>query len=210
MFKEPNNLKGLGQFFWSLGNGLTFICIVIITPTFILLFITYAIYLYSKVYDLKADFDKVKIESTDILDNVGIKVEPTLQWRSRSGSYYLYLQSYHLNPDQLESVKKYIIQNYEIAQTYFGGCISKTIETKWLYPKISRHYVETLSSNKAMHSFLVYGSDEGLHEIEQICSSKKYILANIKANDPKIDQIQLRFDQQYQMIIINFTFNNRH
>lgn len=38
----------------------------------------------------------------------------------------------------------------------------------------------------------------------------KNILANIKANDPKIDQIQLRFDQQYQMIIINFTFNNRH
>lgn len=210
MFREPQNLGKTVHFFWNIGDGLTLISIVVFAPIVILIIIIYPVYLYSKVYDLKSDFTQIKVESTNIFNNIGVELEPTLKWRSRSGGYYSYSQSYYLNPSQIQKIEKYIIQQDGKTQTYFGDCISKTIDKEWLYPRISRHYVETLSSNKAMGSFLIYGSEDGLQEIERVCISKKFLAVNLTDKDSKFDQIQLGFNQHYKILIINFTFNNRH
>lgn len=205
MFKNWEWLRYLSIFFLYTLKGVMWIfCFVLLS-----IFILYTIFSYQKIKDLKESFVSVQKRSATIFPFLTVNQKPILQFRKRPHSgEYEYVLSYELTDAQMIQAEQYLNKiptstDIDESQTQ---CIEPTIRTRWLFPRISRHYVDQMYSE--YNSFLIYGSDKHLHKIEQACSNGKFQVAIIERQNDRFNQTELALSQSHQIFMVNFKHYN--
>lgn len=173
------------------------------------IFILYIIFSYEKIKDLKDSFTSVQSRSANTFPFLAVNQAPILQFRKRPHSgEYEYVLSYELTDAQMIQAEQYLNKvptSVDIDERQVQ-CIEPTRSTRWLFPRISRHYVGRMYSDD--NSFLIYGSDKHLHKIEQVCSNRKFQVAIIERQNDQRDQTELALSQSHQIFMVNFKHYN--
>lgn len=205
MFINGEWLSYFRFFFLYILKGVMWICAFVLLCIFIL-YITFS---YEKIKDLKESFVSVQKRSATIFPFLAVNQKPILQFRKRphSGAYE-YVLSYELTDAQMIQAEQYLNKiptSADIDESQVQ-CIEPTRSIRWLFPRISRHYVDQMYSND--NSFLIYGSDQHLHKIEQVCSNRKFQVAIIEHQHDLRNQTELALNQSHQIFMVNFKHYN--
>ena len=205
MFINWEWLRYLSIFILYILKGVVCVCAFVLPCIFIL----YTTFSYEKIKDLKESFVSVQKRSATIFPFLAVNQKPILQFRKRphSGAYE-YVLSYELTDAQMIQAEQYLNKvptSVDIDERQVQ-CIEPTRSTRWLFPRISRHYVGRMYSDD--NSFLIYGSDKHLHKIEQVCSNRKFQVAIIERQNDQRDQTELALSQSHQIFMVNFKHYN--
>ena len=205
MAKRFDFIYKTGELVWSLAKG--FIVWVLMAALcslmFFFMFVIKAY--YDEISNFYKKFNTYEHAVVQLLPMIPSEQKSILKFRKQeSWRIYNYVVVYQLNSSQIQKFEVFFdkIKNKSQPKPDSIPCISKTSDTKWLFPRISRHYIGDLSSEyREVGSFLVYGSDDDIYQVEKACQNGNFKIVNLKTN--KFEQVQIALNKSSQILIFN-------
>ena len=194
-----------GELVWFLGKGFIVWVLMAILCILMLFFMFVIKSYYNEISDFYKKFNTYEHAAIQLLPMIPSEQKSILKFRKQeSWRIYNYVVAYQLNSSQIQKAEVFFdkIKNESQSKPDSIPCISKTSDTKWLFPGISRHYVGVLSSEyREVGSFLVHGSDDDIYQVEKACQNGTFKMVNLKTN--KLEQVQIALNKSSQILIFN-------
>lgn len=205
MFKRFDSVEKVAHGLWLLAKGLLIWLLMAVLCIFILVSILVIKFYYDETADFYKRFKTYQYAVVQLLPMISSEQKPILKFRKQDGGgIYHYVLAYQLNASQIQHVEMFFdnMKNRSRPKAGHIPCISKTSDTKWLFPRISRHYIGDLSSEyREVGSFLIYGSDDDIYQVEKACKNGNFKIVNLKTN--KFEQVQIALNKSSQILIFN-------
>ena len=204
MSKSFDLIEKAGEFVWFVAKGFIALILMTILTLATLFAIFYFKFSYDQAMHLRQQFDADERAVVQILPMIPAKQKTILKFRQqKSGGIYHYVLVYQLNLFQIQQVELFFDKMKKMSRPESGliPCIYKTTDTKWLFPQISRHYIKQLDDYDS-GSFLVYGSDDEIHHVENACKDDSFKIINLKTN--KFNKVQIALNKSHQIMLVNF------
>ena len=207
MHHDIDYFRQAGRFFLSI-----FKLCVIIVGTFIsmILMITFCFSIqgsYEKTKNLAHQFQNAEHNALHVIPSLYQQQLPILKVRKQTLDQYHYMLFYQLTAQQTFKLKHDLTaQNpKEISLAENEICIDPTQKRKWLLPRITRHYLVDRADDDG--SFLRYGSDHALAQVEFFCQQQDFLSADFKLKNSVLNQVHVRLNSQQQLLMLNFMSN---
>lgn len=210
MFINWEWLRYLRIFFLFIFKGIMWLFGSII----FLISILYMMTAYDKVVDIKTNFYLSQIKSAELFKFLNANQKPILQFRKNPDfSEKNLVLSYYLNSEQIHQAEQYLnkFQAVPDSEAHRMQCIEQTKTTKWLFPRISRHYVvDPEFIYKDYDSFLVYGSANDLDKVERACFDGEFDVVHFRLKNIQNLLIQVALHKHEHILMVNYKTENQN
>lgn len=202
MRDEIDFFKIAGNIFITIIQIIVATCIGIISTILIIIFVFFIQGSILKYQNLTHKFELAEKTITRVFPWILVDQKPILKVRKQTLDHYSYMLFYRLTTQQTIQVENYLKEHH--TKSVFmneRSCIDPTTKRKWLMPRITRYY---LSSKKHDNdSFLVYGGNRYLVDVELFCASRLFLSVDFTLSNSSFDQLNMTLNTQQQILMVD-------
>lgn len=196
-------LEVFGKIFFTIIQMIVALFVGIIGTILIIVFVLFIQSVIVKYQKLIKSFDLAEQTSLSVFPLILPDQQPILKVRKQTLTHYNYMLFYRLTPQQTIQVEKYL-NTFHTKSAFLnkGSCIDPTTKRKWLLPRITRYYLSSTKHDD--DSFLVYGKNRYLADVEIFCASNSFLSVDLTVKNSGFNQFNMTLNIEQQMLMLDF------